>query len=227
MDIGVTFGIVMRLLRREGAVGTAWKAARYLLRREFPPDPFDVVHGTNTGGIVPPWNLGALGINARFAVEYAASPPDELMEAVAFTGVLPEHTTFVDLGCGKGRALIVAARLGFDRVIGVDFSPELAAIARANLDRLGITNASVFLSDAFHYSFPEDDFVLYMFNPFSAEVMQAVLANLRMSSASAIYLIYKGPKCAGLLDRAEFLKPLGSPPGRSDVMVWTARRAEL
>jgi predicted RNA methylase len=44
------------------------------------------------------------------------------------------ETTFVDIGSGKGRALIIAAEYAFKRIIGVEYSPSLATICRRNLE---------------------------------------------------------------------------------------------
>ena len=37
----------------------------------------------------------------------------------------PSQLTFLDLGCGKGRAVLMASELPFREVLGVDLSPEL------------------------------------------------------------------------------------------------------
>ena len=42
----------------------------------------------------------------------------------------------MDLGCGKGRVLMLAVEYGFARVTGVDYSASLCEIARRNLDVL-------------------------------------------------------------------------------------------
>ena len=40
---------------------------------------------------------------------------------------------FVDIGCGKGRVLIIAATFGFKNVKGIEFSPKLRAFAKKNI----------------------------------------------------------------------------------------------
>ena len=44
--------------------------------------------------------------------------------------------SFIDIGSGKGRALILAGRLGFREAIGVEFSSNLHRIAEKNLARV-------------------------------------------------------------------------------------------
>jgi predicted RNA methylase len=92
----------------------------------------------------------------------------------------------VDVGCGKGRVLIVAAEYGFERVVGVEFSEELCEIARSNVTvyarKHGLsTNVEVVHRDAAEYEFRADDNVLFFFNPFDSAVMERVLENVRRS----------------------------------------------
>ncbi|WP_295812464.1 metalloregulator ArsR/SmtB family transcription factor [uncultured Nitratireductor sp.] len=54
--------------------------------------------------------------------------------------------SMVDLGTGTGRMLELFAPL-YQRGVGIDLSREMLAVARANLDRAGISNAQVRLGD--------------------------------------------------------------------------------
>ena len=44
-----------------------------------------------------------------------------------------EEVSFIDVGAGMGRAVLLAAELPFRRVVGVELNPTLARIARKNL----------------------------------------------------------------------------------------------
>ena len=107
------------------------------------------------------------------------------------------------------------------RIIDVEIAPSLAEIAKSNLNKLAITNASVCCLDASDYTFPNEDFIIYLYKPFSGEVVQYVIDNLYSSRCRSILVIYNLPECAELFDRCGFLVRLGSPPGRDDVVVWT------
>jgi SAM-dependent methyltransferase len=94
--------------------------------------------------------------------------------------------TFIDVGSGKGRVLFVAAEYPFRRVIGVEFSNALHDDALANLKRYkyrGRRCADIepVHVDARDFEFPNDNLVIYLFNPFGPEVMERMLANLEMS----------------------------------------------
>ncbi len=124
-------------------------------------------------------------------------PFHNLMRQLQF----PPDSVFVDIGCGKGRALILAAECGFSRVVGIDFSPSLCDAAR---DNLGIfqqkTDSEITFEvhalDATEYSFADADNVIYFYNPFDATVLDKVLDQLEVSLKSAprtIWLIYHNP----------------------------------
>jgi cyclopropane fatty-acyl-phospholipid synthase-like methyltransferase len=94
--------------------------------------------------------------------------------------------TFVDVGSGKGRMLFVAAEYPFRKVIGVEFSNDLHEEAVANIKRYkypGQRCADIesIHADAAEFEFPDENLVIYMFNPFGPEVMGRMLANLERS----------------------------------------------
>ena len=134
-------------------------------------DSFDLKFGTDTSGIVPLWGLKGTSPNAVFGVRYEATNDEELEWVI---GLLQEDFssfTFIDLGCGKGRTLIVASRLGFGKVVGVEFAPGLAETARKNLAGLALHDVVIVQADAVDFSFPNSDLIVYLFNPFSGEVL--------------------------------------------------------
>jgi predicted RNA methylase len=112
-----------------------------------------------------------------------------------------ETYTFIDLGSGKGRALLLAAMYPFSRIVGVEVQPELDAIARSNIERFqnpGQQCHSIesLCADAREYSFPLTNIVLYLFNPFPDYVLREVLTNLVASAQSAprsIFVLYNAP----------------------------------
>src|SRR4030081_3379239 len=94
--------------------------------------------------------------------------------------------TFIDMGSGKGRVLFVAAEYPFRKVIGVEFSNDLHDDAVANLKRYKYpgrrcADIEAVHADARDFEFPDDNLVIYLFNPFGPEVMERMLANLERS----------------------------------------------
>ncbi len=65
--------------------------------------------------------------------------------------------SLLDLGTGTGRMLELLAPL-YDRAVGIDASPDMLSVARANLDRAGVAGAQVRLGDIYNLPFPRDGF---------------------------------------------------------------------
>jgi SAM-dependent methyltransferase len=200
---------LVRSLRLRGARGSVAPAGRFVrseLRRgvrAVQERAFDVRHGVVTRGIVP-HHGDAYG----HAVHYQGTPPGTFRRLLGAVPVEPSRFTFIDLGCGKGKALLMAKRAGFEDVLGVELSPELAAAAEANVQGRGI---AVRCGDAACIELPHGPAVVYLFNPFDAVVMAAVLENVRRSVAEhprALFLVYQEPAQRHVLDRAPWLRPV-------------------
>lgn len=65
--------------------------------------------------------------------------------------------SLLDLGTGTGRLLELFARF-YDRAVGIDSSTAMLAVARANLDRAGVSHAQVRLGDIYNLALPRDSF---------------------------------------------------------------------
>jgi len=152
---------------------------RYLSRvREelFPArDAFDREVGTNTSGKIMLRRLRIPSPNKLAGIDYEPVDPVTFKQAIRYA---PHGATFVDLGCGKGRALILAHQAGFRKLIGVEFSPALAAVARDNLAGLNIP-AEIVECDAANYIFPDENCVIFMYNPFGRQVLEKIVPRLR------------------------------------------------
>jgi SAM-dependent methyltransferase len=108
---------------------------------------------------------------------------------------------FIDYGCGKGRALFVAEQCGFTNLIGIDIALELITVANENKAVYHKANPKSEIHftfcDAVAYVIPDDASVFYFFNPFGAEVLQKVIANITESVRlypRTVYCIYLNPK---------------------------------
>ncbi len=124
--------------------------------------------------------------------------------------------TFVDLGSGKGRTLLMAAEYGFQSIVGVEFMPALHRVAEDNIRRFVAQHTSraqlrSFCLDARDYDFPHEPLVVYMFNPFPEPVFSSVLQHLQRSAEQhprPIYIAYRYPEFKELLEKARWLKEI-------------------
>jgi SAM-dependent methyltransferase len=99
---------------------------------------------------------------------------------------------FIDIGCSKGRALALARRHPFSRVIGIERDPYFAAIARHNAAAIG--NVEIVEADAFTYDLPLSPTVFFLSRPFPLDVAERmgahIIASLRDRPRKVFVLYY-------------------------------------
>lgn len=165
--------------------------------------PFDARCGTDTGGLIGGGKLATGRRNDRYITAYAGVAPSRLVEVLRrwmeLEQVSLEDFAFVDVGCGKGRALLLASEYPFARVVGVEINEGLAAVAQRNVEiwrtaGLGVSTPEVEVADVTEWTLPAGDCFLFLYNPFSAEVTRAfldVVARQKAASRDAVYLLYQ------------------------------------
>ena len=202
-----------------GIGGTVQAAAKSIGRKLQPPPPraihpFDLEHGTDTGGLIVGSDLTSGHPSDRFIEGYAAVPPGRFRAMLARwqAGRPPlalAGLTFVDLGCGKGRAVLLASELGFRGVVGVEINPGLAAIAQANTalwTAAGKAHCPIRIeqADAAEFVWPAGPCVVFLFNPFGAAILERVvesmLTHFRHSGADLDVLYHKPEQAAAFRD---------------------------
>ena len=140
----------------------------------------------------------AIGPPLEFATHYEPTPVAEAEALLDASPLRPETTTFVDIGAGMGRVVLLAARRPFHAGVGVELSPALVAVARDNLvaaddPRRVARDVRIVRADAARYAFPRGDLVVYLYNPFRAPVLQALLRRLQRGAAREVVLLYHTP----------------------------------
>jgi SAM-dependent methyltransferase len=132
---------------------------------------------------------------------YQPTAPAEFHSVISDVPADFSEFIFVDLGSGKGRALLLASEYSFREIIGVEVQPELHRIAQDNVARFNSSarkcnRVSTFCMDAREFEFPEEPLVIYLFNPFPDYVLEVVLKNLGQSlreDPRPAFLLYNTP----------------------------------
>lgn len=186
----------------------AYNAYYYARRlgRGTAPDPsevaFDREHEVDTAAIREIGSLAIDSPNVRHAVRYQPSDRDLAREALVHLGVDFSRYTFVDYGCGKGLVLLLAAEFAFNRIVGVEFAPELVGIARRNIagyrgGELRRRDIEVIQTDAAEFLPPPGPLVCYFYNPFGEPVMRRVANRLEdrlRADPAEVIVIYLHPR---------------------------------
>jgi len=166
---------------------------------------FDARRGVE---ICPPYlqQYGAVGPSNVATVRWSLLP----------LPIDPRTASFVDLGSGTGRALLVAAGYRFKHVVGVEKVAELHEAANENLERLEedflkcswLENR---LGDATAYAIPIDNLVIYLNNDWSSAELKRILSHIEFSfnyTPRSIFVIYVNPVKSHIFERYDFLQPL-------------------
>jgi SAM-dependent methyltransferase len=148
--------------------------------------PFDLEFGVRTSGLIAGRHLKSGSPSDRHCTAYYGVAPSVFRSMlVRWRRLRPvahiDEFTFVDLGAGMGRAVLLAAEYPFRSVIGVELHPALARIARRNISIWRVSGRArapmrLVCADAAAFEPPAGPCVAFLFNPFGGPVLRRVLA---------------------------------------------------
>jgi SAM-dependent methyltransferase len=179
--------------------------------------PFDTLHGTDTSGLIS-GKIIAQGTSAK------------VEELTAYYGVAPsilhglldtwlhrtspqpiQNTVFLDIGAGKGRALLLASQYPFLRIEGVELNPTLARIAQANISLWSndpqanpLAPITLHHADATTHPLPPQPTLAFLFHPFELPILRRFLRHVERSislNPRPFDLLYANAEHGSLLDR--------------------------
>jgi SAM-dependent methyltransferase len=197
---------IIQSLRSRGVVGSADRMLSTLQERLF-----DLRYGTDTVSFAELKSLTITSQHVAEGVDYQPTRLRLVRRVLSALSPAPEDA-FVDFGCGKGRVLLLAADYGFRRITGVDFAKEMCDIARDNVARYrrktGIqAEIRIVEGDALEYEIKDDENFFFMFNPFSAALVEKVAENIARSLTSrgkCGFVIYNGPLWSAAVEKQGF-----------------------
>jgi predicted RNA methylase len=169
---------------------------------------FDRTFGISTGG-----EINIASVHNEEAYWYQATTPYvfSAMMSCLPAGVI-RQSTFVDVGCGKGRVLLMAAECGFRDIEGIELSRDLYLAACHNVERYRSSrqsscSISVEHIDAGDYRIPNRTCVLFLYNPFGRSVMRHFAARVEQSlshNPRDLFVVYHNPEWRRIWDESPF-----------------------
>ena len=161
---------------------------------------FDFRYGTDTLRREKTVDPAVTSPNAANALHYAPAR-SRYFRALMGRMVFPQGSVLVDVGCGKGKVVMMAMDYPFKKVVGIDFSDRLCKIARNNIAtycaKTTRTNTTeIHVCDAADYAIAPEQNVFFLYDPFKEAVMQKFIGNLTESlerSPRCVWLIYYEP----------------------------------
>jgi hypothetical protein len=195
-------------------------------------EAFDARFGTDTAA---PFFGSDHKPGAYFYVATTASLIYEILTSLALP---PDTFAFVDMGSGKGRALLVASEFAFARIVGIELSAHLHRTAQENIKRYSppsqqCTAFELHCMNVVDYAYGPEPVVLFLFDPFDRATLRSVVANLEASLGANprdAYVVYIYPQFEDVLQASSVLRRVreGGPPWRpwSRYVVYAASAAK-
>ncbi|HEU4472303.1 MAG TPA: class I SAM-dependent methyltransferase [Flavisolibacter sp.] len=141
-------------------------------------------------------------VHPAAAHAYGYMPSNYVLLQRLFTEInrYPHNRCMLDMGCGKGRAMIVAAAAGFEQISGIELDPALCEEALELIKQKAAsfphTSFTLTCGDAAAHRIDERLQVLFLYNPFMETIMRAVVSNIFESlrhSPRPFWVIYVNP----------------------------------
>ena len=179
------------------------RRTRTEIREALAREGFDAAHGTDTAEVLFGLELGAFFNRSREAVfPYIPTYAETVRRPISLLPIDHSRFTFVDLGCGKGKPLLVASRFPFKKLVGVDLSRVVLDVAENNLavcrDWCGPRSRfDLRCEDVESFVFPDGPLVIYLFNPFPQSVLSVVVKRLEASLSASpreAVILYVNPE---------------------------------
>lgn len=207
-------------------VATLWEFVRDSApsrrRQRYGDVEYDWDFRVDTTGATVGWRDRLLGL---FHSPYQPTEPAlfrEMLESLRLAS--PEidfrEFIFIDIGSGKGRALLMAADYPFRRILGIELLPELHRVAKENIGKYKSQLQQCFaveclLGDASEFAFPAEPTVLYLFNPLPESGLAEMVSNLERSlreNPRPMFVLYHNPLLGHVLARnSSFRRIAGTP----------------
>ncbi len=163
---------------------------------------FDAEHGVVTEALLFLGELDpeAIGEAIDDATHYEPTPVAECAALLDALPVAPNRCTFVDVGAGLGRVVMLASLRPFKQIVGVEVSGSLCETARDNLVRwrrvraqIACKDVRIVCADAAEFRFPRGDVIAYLYNPFGERTLGRVVETLAAHESGECWIVYHTP----------------------------------
>ena len=212
MKLNIYIDLLQRIMKDINRKGLIDAVKIYLLKIDT--RIFDYKYNVNTHKDSYLKDLKFDSINKKEAFDY---------ETIAIFSIkkilnnieIDKEDIFVDFGCGKGRVLLIASQYKFNKIIGIEFSPELVDIARSNVsickdyNSFNIDIIKIVEGDVLDYKYNNNETVFYLFNPFTNNILDKLCENIVRSFNSnprRILILYVNPKFHDSIVEKGFIK---------------------
>lgn len=203
-------------LRRQGIKGTVVKTVGVIADYWF-----DWRHGTDTIATARLEQLTIDTESREHGTSYEGIRVLPARRAIPYLRQRVDGGVFVDLGCGKGKAVMIAAQVGMP-ARGIEFARELCDVARRNWKSFQ-TKAGcraelceIIEGDVTTYAYPTDETIYFINNPFDEVILAKVVASVTASAQRSprrvlIVICNLSPHFRAVMDQQQEFKLIEVP----------------
>lgn len=223
---GALLVILRHLSKRAPSLAPTTASVAALLKRYTDRQNrlFDERFGTDTYARVELSKLGVPELTGYDFDGWGTCPVNESFfhEMMGATPASFQRFTFIDVGAGKGKAMMLATEYPFRRVVGVELAAGLAAVARTNVARYCAHRrrevpVEVLCQDFLAWPLPVEPGLLFFNDPFPFHIAERAIAHVEASlraNPRPVFVVYRKAEKAVLdrLDRSPLLAPVRFSP---------------
>lgn len=184
-------------------------------RQRFGDADYDWEFRVNTTSANVSWRSRLAGL---FNSAYQPVEPELFHEMMRSLRVDFSQFTFIDIGSGKGRALLLAAEYPFRKITGVELLPELNAIAEENIRKFRSEHPSsplinTICDDATRFTFPDAPLIVLLNNPLPEPGLRKLAHNLARRARQydrPLLVVYANPVLEEVFSAPVFRKLSGT-----------------
>lgn len=177
------------------------KGIRLPIQYFFQNHLFDIIYGTDTHFRLDKKDYDEHPLAFESGVLYMSSVTAEIKNAL---NKVKKHSgksffdfQFFDLGCGKGKSVLIYSLLNSNKskfkAVGIEYYKKLAETATLNSKIIGKSDDVTFANDdarEFKKYLNSEKIIIYLYNPFGSDVLKEVL---QQCNNNEVYIIYTDP----------------------------------
>jgi SAM-dependent methyltransferase len=231
----------LSILRTHATMFGLWSCVRataaYLMTPRYDSNEFDAKYGTDTSAPVNATDGRLPGDYVGDAIQYEPTNPATVHHVMRSLSIAYEDFELIDVGCGKGRTILLASDYPFARITGIELSPVTSEIAKRNIatytsrepETLRCRNIHVLCANAVDFAVPDANVVFFMFNPFVRDVFSRFIEHVHRAAEAhpqrKFLLAYVNPwQCEASLEASGYFSRVAEHQVIPRVWSWSLWR---
>ena len=128
--------------------------------------------------------------------------------------------SFVDIGCGKGKALIIANKFKFKEVIGYEINRQVYDVLCKNINKLNIRNSQL-INDSINADKIRNKSIIYFYNPFSENMTYDFFKKISLDkNLKQLIIIYVNPQYTKVLNQYKWNIVYEKKVSTQNINIW-------